>query len=38
MDKDFTKLNNSKLLEVYKIVSDYIKELDEQIEKVDKDD
>lgn len=38
MDKDFTKLNNSELLEAYKIIFDYIKELNEKIEKVDNDD
>ena len=35
---DISKLNNSELLEVYKIVSDYIKELDDKIEKVNNDD
>lgn len=35
---DFSKLNNSELLEAYKIVSDYVKELEEDINKVDNDD
>lgn len=35
---DVTKLNNSELLEVYKIISNYINELKEQIEKVNEND
>lgn len=38
MDKDFTKLNNSELLEAYKIIFDYLKELNQKLEKVENDD
>ena len=35
---DITKLTNSELLDVYKIVSDYIEELNDRIDKVNNDD
>lgn len=38
MDKDITKLNNSELLESYKLINEYIKELDDMIEKVNNND
>lgn len=35
---DITKLSNSELLDVYKIISNYIEELDDRIDKVNNDD
>lgn len=35
---DFAKLNNSELLEAYKIVLEYITQLEIEINKVDNDD
>lgn len=35
---DITKLSNSELLDVYKIISDYIQELNDRIDKVASDD
>jgi len=34
---DLSKLDNSELLEAYKIVFDYVKQLEEDINKVDND-
>lgn len=35
---DYTKLNNTELLEIYKLISDYVNELTEEIKKVNEND
>lgn len=35
---DYAKMTNQELLEAYKIISDYVKELENDINKVDNDD